>query len=80
MPEISLFFGIRVTMFYSDHNPTRLTVPHDTVAWDIDGTRDPRTCVDLDPWREKCRMLELFQNMLRTYIGIPGHCGVATPQ
>lgn len=21
MPEISLFFGIRVTMFYSDHNP-----------------------------------------------------------
>lgn len=21
VPEISLFFGIRVTMFYSDHNP-----------------------------------------------------------
>ena len=21
MPEISLFFGIRVTMFYDDHNP-----------------------------------------------------------
>lgn len=21
MPEISLFYGIRVTMFYSDHNP-----------------------------------------------------------
>lgn len=21
MPEISLFFGIRITMFYSDHNP-----------------------------------------------------------
>ena len=21
MPEISLFFGIRVTMFYNDHNP-----------------------------------------------------------
>ena len=21
MPEISLFYGIRITMFYSDHNP-----------------------------------------------------------
>lgn len=21
MPEISLFFGIRITMFYDDHNP-----------------------------------------------------------
>lgn len=21
MPEISLFYGIRVTMYYSDHNP-----------------------------------------------------------
>lgn len=21
MPEISLFFGIRITMFYNDHNP-----------------------------------------------------------
>ena len=21
MPEISLFFGIRVTMYYDDHNP-----------------------------------------------------------
>ena len=21
MPEVSLFYGIRITMFYSDHNP-----------------------------------------------------------
>ena len=28
---------------------TRLTVLNDAVAWDIDGTRYPRTCVDLDP-------------------------------
>lgn len=27
----------------------RLTVLNDTVAWDIDGNRDPCTCVDLDP-------------------------------
>lgn len=27
----------------------RLTVLNDTVAWDLDGTRDPCTCVDLDP-------------------------------
>ena len=28
---------------------TRLTVLTDTVAWDIDGTRKPETCIDLDP-------------------------------
>lgn len=27
----------------------RLTVINDTVAWDLDGNHDPRTCVDLDP-------------------------------
>lgn len=27
----------------------RLTVLNDTVAWDVDGTRNPQTCVDLDP-------------------------------
>jgi hypothetical protein len=26
-----------------------LTVMNDTVAWDLDGTRDPCTCIDLDP-------------------------------
>ena len=33
---------------------TRLTVLNDAVAWDIDGRRDPSTCVDLDP----CEMYE----------------------
>lgn len=32
----------------------RLTVLNDAVAWDLDGTRDPCTCVDLDP----CEMYE----------------------
>ena len=27
----------------------RMTVMNDTVAWDVDGNRDPCTCVDLDP-------------------------------
>lgn len=27
----------------------RLTVLNDAVAWDMDGNRDPCTCVDLDP-------------------------------
>ena len=27
----------------------RLTVLNDAVAWDVDGNRDPCTCVDLDP-------------------------------
>ena len=26
-----------------------LTVLNDAVAWDLDGTRDPCTCIDLDP-------------------------------
>lgn len=31
--------------FFRNH----LTVINDTVAWDIDGTRTPCTCIDLDP-------------------------------
>ena len=27
-----------------------LTVLNDTVAWDIEGNRDPATCIDLDPF------------------------------
>lgn len=26
MPEISLFYGIRVTMYYTDHNPPHFHV------------------------------------------------------
>ena len=28
MPEISLFYGIRITMFYSDHNPPHFHVEY----------------------------------------------------
>lgn len=27
----------------------RLTVLNGTIAWDVSGTRDPYTCIDLDP-------------------------------
>jgi len=29
---------------------SKLAVINDTVAWDIGGNRDPRKCVDLDPF------------------------------
>lgn len=32
----------------------RLTVMNDAVAWDMSGTRDPFSCIDLDP----CEMYE----------------------
>ena len=28
MPEISLFYGLRVTMYYSDHNPPHFHVEY----------------------------------------------------
>ena len=40
-----VFAPLRDADFFRD----RLTVLNDTVAWDMDGTRDPCTCVDLDP-------------------------------
>ena len=40
-----VFAPLSVPDFFRD----RLTVLNDTVAWDVDGTRDPCTCVDLDP-------------------------------
>ena len=41
--------GVFLPLQDVDFFRTRLTVLNDAVAWDIDGTRDPRTCVDLDP-------------------------------
>ena len=37
-----------------------LTVINDAVAWDMDGTRDPRTCIDLDPCKiyETCPIVD----------------------
>ena len=32
----------------------RLTVMNDAVAWDVSGSRDPYTCIDLDP----CQMYD----------------------
>lgn len=38
----------------------RLTVLNDTVAWDLDGNRDPAACIDLDPCElyESCSVVE----------------------
>ena len=38
----------------------RLTVLNDTVAWDLDGNRDPAACIDLDPCElyESCPVVE----------------------
>jgi len=41
--------GVFLPLRDEDFFRTRLTVLNDTVAWDMDGTRDPRTCIDLDP-------------------------------
>lgn len=40
-----VFAPLRDPTFFRD----RLTVLNDAVAWDVDGTRDTCTCVDLDP-------------------------------
>ena len=40
-----VFAPLRDPEFFRD----RLTVLNDAVAWDVDGNRDPYTCVDLDP-------------------------------
>ncbi|WP_315072967.1 hypothetical protein [uncultured Clostridium sp.] len=51
MTEISLFFGIRVTINYNAH-----VLPHfhdeynDTLSWDLEGTYDETKCLDLDPF------------------------------
>jgi len=52
----SVFVPLQDAEFFRD----RLTVINDTVAWDIDGTRDPCTCVDLDPCElyESCPIVE----------------------
>lgn len=39
----SVFLLLRDEDFFR----TRLTVLNDAVAWDMDGTRNPRTCIDL---------------------------------
>lgn len=41
--------GVFAPLRNPDFFRERLTVLNDAVAWDIDGTRNPCTCVDLDP-------------------------------
>ncbi len=52
--------GVFTPLQDADFFRDRLTVINDTVAWDIDGTRDPCTCVDLDPCElyESCPIVE----------------------
>jgi hypothetical protein len=42
--------GVFAQLADPDFFRERLTVIHDTVAWDIAGDRDPTACVDLDPF------------------------------
>lgn len=48
-----VFAPLKDAEFFSQ----RLTVLNDTVAWDVNGDRDPCACVDLDPCEiyESCR-------------------------
>ena len=41
MPEISLFYGIRVTMYYDDHNPPHFHAEYNgnKALIEIDGAR-----------------------------------------
>lgn len=47
--------GVFASLQDPDFFSSRLTVLNDAVAWDMDGNRDPCTCVDLDP----CEMYEI---------------------
>jgi hypothetical protein len=44
--EGSVFESLRNKELFS----TAITVLNDTLAWDINGTRDPRVCLDIDPF------------------------------
>ena len=52
--------GVFAPLQDADFFLDRLTVLNDTVAWDVDGNRDPYTCIDLDPCQlyETCPVVE----------------------
>ena len=52
--------GVFAPLQDADFFRDRLTVLNDTVAWDVDGNRDPCTCIDLDPCQlyEACPIVE----------------------
>lgn len=41
--------GVFLPLQNEDFFHIHLIVLNDAVAWDMDGTRDPRTCIDFDP-------------------------------
>lgn len=52
--------GVFTCLADADFFRDRLTVLNDTVAWDVDGNRNPCTCIDLDPCQlyESCPIVE----------------------
>ena len=56
--------GVFVPSRDEDFFHKRLTVLNNTVAWDINGTRDPGTSVDLDPcvMYETCSTVRLVEH------------------
>lgn len=52
--------GVFTPLQDADFFRDRLTVMNDTVAWDVDGNRDPSTCIDLDPCElyDSCPIVE----------------------
>ena len=61
MPEISLFCGIRVMMFYSDHNPPHFHAEYGGCKALID---IQNACVD--PWSTPKPSAEADSGMVRT--------------
>ena len=60
MPEISLFCGIRVTMFYSDHNP-----PHFHVRYN-----DYRATIDIQTGEVEGRLPRRVLNMVYEWLDL----------
>lgn len=52
--------GVFTPLQDADFFRDRLTVMNDTVAWDVDGSRDPSICIDLDPCElyDSCPIVE----------------------
>ena len=42
--------GVFARLADDDFFRNRLTVLNDTVAWDVSGNYDPRSCIDIDPF------------------------------
>ena len=60
MPEISLFYGIRVTMYYDDHNP-----PHFHVRYN-----DYRATIDIQTGEVEGRLPRRVLNMVYEWLDL----------